>query len=74
MSVSCHMTAPTKQCCYDTFLLTVKPVINLSDRRRLNYQQSDSERETHKERSRLSQEKRREEMLDTQIKNKIKYS
>jgi hypothetical protein len=31
-------------------------------RRRLNYQQSDSERETHRERSRLLQERRREEM------------
>jgi hypothetical protein len=29
-----------------------------NERRRLNYQQSDSERETHRERSRLSQKRR----------------
>jgi hypothetical protein len=34
-------------------------------RRRLNYQQSNSERETHRERSCLSQKRRREEMSDT---------
>jgi hypothetical protein len=44
-----------------------------NERRRLNYQQSVSERETHRERSRLSQERRREEMSDTQI-IIIKYS
>jgi hypothetical protein len=44
------------------------------ERRRLNYQQSDSERETHWERSRLLQERRREDMSDTQIIIIKKYS
>jgi hypothetical protein len=44
-----------------------------NERGRLNYQQSVSERETHRKRSRLSQERRREELSDTQI-IIIKYS
>jgi hypothetical protein len=45
-----------------------------NERIRLNYQQCDSERETHRERTRLLQERRREEMSDTQIIIIKKYS
>jgi hypothetical protein len=44
----------------------------VNESRRLNHQQSDSERETHTERSRLSQERRKEEMSNMHSDNNNK--